>query len=175
MESFFNEAVASRLQYLTFPLEVCGIALALIELRFPETAAKLTQHIERFATPLDPAKAVEGESPIEASLAVFLPRLLRAGTYALTAVYALRLLYGLITRWPDTGWLPGFLLGYVIWSVIVVVLLIVLGIITFFMVVGGSAFVQRFVAGRAVGTLGLLIAGLGLLGELYQFVTQLTN
>ena len=43
----------------------------------------------------------------------------------------------------------------------------------YFLVVGGSDFARRFVAGRAIGTLGILIAGLGLLGELYQLLTQI--
>ena len=53
--------------------------------------------------------------------------------------------------------------------------LVIIGITTFFLVVGGTDFAKRFVAGRAIGTLGILIAGLGLLGELYQFVTQLVH
>jgi hypothetical protein len=53
--------------------------------------------------------------------------------------------------------------------------LVIRGLTLFFLVVGGSDFAQRFVAGRAIGTLGILIAGLGLLGELYQFVTQLVH
>ena len=34
-------------------------------------------------------------------------------------------------------------------------------------------FADSFVEGRAVGTLGIIIAGFGMLGEAYQFTTQL--
>lgn len=39
---------------------------------------------------------------------------------------------------------------------------------------GGIAFfADRFVEGRAVGTFGMILAGIGVLGEAYQFTTQL--
>ena len=34
-------------------------------------------------------------------------------------------------------------------------------------------FVRQFVPGRTVGTMGLLVAEMGLMGEAYQFTTQL--
>ena len=34
-------------------------------------------------------------------------------------------------------------------------------------------FASDFVEGRTVGTLGIIIAGFGVLGEAYQFTTQL--
>jgi len=34
-------------------------------------------------------------------------------------------------------------------------------------------FINDWVPGRTVGTLGIIIAGLGVLGEAYQFTTQL--
>ncbi len=43
MEIFTNE-VASTLQYFTFPLEVVGLSLATIEVRFPETAKRIAAY-----------------------------------------------------------------------------------------------------------------------------------
>ena len=49
MDGFFNDAVAARLQYFTFPLELIGLSLALIEVRIPKTAEYLTRQIEKQA------------------------------------------------------------------------------------------------------------------------------
>ncbi len=89
--------------------------------------------------------------------------------------YLLQGIYGLFTRWPEFGWLIGFGIGYLISTIALTVTLVAIGITTYFVVVGGTDFAQRFVAGRAIGTLGILIAGLGLLGELYQLITQLVH
>ena len=49
MENLLSEALASSLQYVTFPLELIGVALALIEIRLPKVAAYLTTQIERLS------------------------------------------------------------------------------------------------------------------------------
>ncbi len=49
MENLLSEALASSLQYATFPLELIGVALALIEIRLPKVAAYLTTQIERLS------------------------------------------------------------------------------------------------------------------------------
>ena len=82
-----------------------------------------------------------------------------AGSIALTAFYFVLLAYLLISRWPDLGWLLGFGIDYVVSVIVAIVSLVILGLTVFFVVVGGSDFARRFVAGRAIGTLGILIAG----------------
>lgn len=177
MEFVFNENLAARLQYLTLPLELIGLSLALIEIRFPRAAEYLTRQIERLAMPMKSMRAGESgpESLMERSLATLLKRVLNAGFGLLTLIYFIRGVYGLFTRWPELGWLIGFGIGYLISTIVLAIALVLVGITTFFLVVGGTDFAQRFVAGRAIGTLGILIAGLGLLGELYQFITQLVH
>lgn len=177
MEVLFNESFAARLQYVTFPLELIGITLALIEVRFPRAAAYLTGQIERLSMPIQEMRAGEvgAESLMERSLATLLSRVVKAGLYVLTAIYVVQLIYLAVVRWPEMGWLVGFGAGFLVTVIAATVALIILGLTLFFLVVGGSDFAQRFVAGRAIGTLGILIAGLGLLGELYQFLTQLVH
>ncbi len=175
MGTFFNETIAAYLQYVTFPLELIGLSLALIEVRFPKVAAYLTRQIERLSVPMQELRSGQsgGESLIERSLGVLLSRLIKTGFYILTAIYGVKLIYQLLSSEPALDWLTGMLFSYVIWAIIMTVALVVLGLAVFFLVVGGSEFARRFVAGRAIGTLGILIAGLGLLGELYQLLTQI--
>ncbi len=110
---------------------------------------------------------------MERSLGLFLSRVLRTGFYILTAIYIAKMIYQLLDRGPEASWLIGLLISYVISGVIVTIALLVLGLTMYFLVVGGSDFARRFVAGRAIGTLGILIAGTGLIGELYQLLTQI--
>jgi len=175
MGTFFNEAVAASLQYVTFPLELIGLTLALIEVRFPKSAAYLTRQIERLSAPMQELRSDRpgSESMMERSLGVLLSRMLKTGYYILTAIYIAKLIYQLLSRGPEAGWLLGLFISYVISGVIMTIALLVLGLTIFFLVVGGSDFARRFVAGRAIGTLGILIAGIGLLGELYQLLTQI--
>ncbi len=93
--------------------------------------------------------------------------------YILTAVYGTKLVYQLLSRGPEPDWLVGMFFSYLISSIIMTIARVLLGLTIFFLVVGGSGFSLRFVAGRAIGTLGIIIAGLGLLGELYQLLTQI--
>lgn len=177
METFFNETIAARLQYVTFPLELIGLTLALIEVRFPKAAAYLTRQIERLSVPMQELRSGESgsESVMERSLGALLSRILKAGFYILTAIYGVKLVYRLFSRGPAPDWLVGMFISYLISAIVMTVALVVLGLTMFFLVVGGSDFARRFVAGRAIGTLGILIAGLGLFGELYQFLTQLIH
>lgn len=177
METFFNETVAAGLQYVTFPLELIGLTLALIEVRFPRLAAYLTQQIEQLSAPMRDLRSDQSssESMMERSLGLLLSRLLRTGYYILTAIYIAKLIYYLLDRGPESNWLIGLLISYIIAGVIMTIALLVLGLTMYFLVVGGSEFARRFVAGRAIGTLGILIAGVGLLGELYQLLTQIIH
>ncbi len=177
MENLFSEALAARLQYVTFPLELTGLALALIELRFPKVAASLTRQIERLSVPMQELRSGQSgsDSTMERSLGALLSRMLKTGFYFLTAIYGANLIYQLLTLGPEPDLLVGMFFSYVVSVIIMTVALVLIGVTIFFLVVGGSDFARRFVAGRAIGTLGILIAGLGLLGELYQLLTQLVH
>lgn len=177
MENFFNEIMAARLQYVTFPLELIGLTLALIEVRFPKVAAYLTRQIERLSVPMQELRSGQSgsESIMERSLGALLSRVLKTGFCILTAIFGVKLIYQLFSRGPEPGWLLGMFFSYVVSTIIMTVALVLLGLTVFFLVIGGSEFARRFVAGRAIGTLGVLIAALGLLGEFYQLLTQLIH
>ncbi|MFT7243931.1 MAG: hypothetical protein ACI82A_001279 [Candidatus Azotimanducaceae bacterium] len=51
---FFSNEMASILQYLTFPLEVIGLSLAFIEVRFPYTANIIDKYFVRRASKKEP-------------------------------------------------------------------------------------------------------------------------
>ena len=170
MEFFFNEALAERLQFVTLPLEVIGLSLALIEIRFPKAAAYLTRQIERLAMPMEQLRAGEGaaDSLMQRSLGILLKRVLNVGLGLLTLYYLAIGVYSLFSRWPELGWLWPFGIGYLVSAISAAVTLVLVGLTTYFLVVGGTDFAKRFVAGRAIG-------GLGLLGEIYQFITQIVH
>ena len=42
---FFSTEMSNMLQYFSFPLEVVGLTLAAIEVRFPETARRVSVYI----------------------------------------------------------------------------------------------------------------------------------
>lgn len=56
--AFFSNEVATTLQYYTFPLEVIGLTLAVIEVRFPGMARSIASTVEKAARPY---KAAENE------------------------------------------------------------------------------------------------------------------
>jgi hypothetical protein len=173
----FNDSIATQLQYFTLPLELLGITLAYIELRLPKTAARITRWIERMATPIESLREsqADAEATIERSLVAFLTRLIRFGVFVVAGVFLIRL----FLRLANTGFSGSLLLAWAInvtVSVIVtIVALVVIGVTAYFFVVGGSDFVKRFVAGRAIGTLGIVLASFGLLGEFYQFLALFTR
>ena len=123
METLFNETVAAGLQYVTFPLELIGLTLALIEVRFPALAANLTQKIEQLSAPIRDLRSDQSgsESLMERSLGLLLSRVLWAGYFILTAIYTAKLIYQLFERGPETSWLLGLLISYVVSGVIMTI------------------------------------------------------
>ena len=106
-------------------------------------------------------------SVLDRSPATFLSRVLQAGFYLLSTPFIIAFVLRIIEHCSASDWLLGFAVSYISANVGMTVFLVTLGLATFFLVIGGSYFMQRFVAGRAIGTLGVLIAGLGLMGELF--------
>ena len=169
MEIFSNE-IAATLQYFTFPMEVVGLTLATIEVRFPEVAGRLNGYLlkdlELSGSQLkDFAKGKKWFEPPPNSpftekqhkwltisgyvflfgcMVFFIAHLFESGLYML----ALRVFVAPFIAVAGTALL----------------------VILFFPV---YRFINHWVPGRTVGTLGILIAGFGVLGEAYQFTTQL--
>ena len=176
---FFNPSTAATLQYISFPLEVIGLTLALIEVRFPTTAARMTRTVERLAQPVDELRhgrpTGAGEMEIERALGTLLQRVLTVGFVVLFGYFAIRTLVDAMTGALAADWLVGTFITLIVTSIITAVGLTLFSVIVYFTVIGGSDFARRFVAGRAIGTLGILIAGCGVLLEGYQFLQQIVD
>ena len=52
MQQFFDAAFAANLQFFALPMEIVGFSLALIEVRYPETAKRLARVMARLAEPI---------------------------------------------------------------------------------------------------------------------------
>ena len=188
---FFSNEFASTLQYFTFPLEVVGLMLAAIEVRSPTIAAAITSSIKDFVTPRyekmlkdlqDEHTAIFLGKQIRSMISQvqkkpeFLPFWFSYRTHKLLQSASLLLVIaGLAVLLA-----PMFLNHYAVeihdtlglWLFIVGIGLFAMSMLD--LALGWVAFyADRFVKGRAVGTLGIIIAGFGVLGEGYQFTTQL--
>lgn len=182
LNGFLDPTTAALLQYLTFPMEVAGFTLALIEVRFPAAAQRIARAIARLAYPLealrgeaDSAERHGGRSVLARGLNALLSRVLTIGFLAVATWYLFGAAAAVLAGEASTAWAVGQLIGFLVTVVVTVVALTVACLAVYFAVTGGSDFVQRFVAGRAVGTLGLLIAAVALLGEGYQFAANLVT
>lgn len=177
--AFFDSAVAAQLQYVTLPLEVVGLGLAAIEIRMTDVSARLVAWINAMEARLDAAeearRAAE-RSPVQrffdrhasvrSGIGTGVTRLTTLVTFALVLLYsgaALGVGFGLIE--PELGRLLVEDFTEVAFYGLSLLVLPPMGLYLML------RFAIRFAPGREVGNLGLLIAALGLLGELYQFLT----
>jgi hypothetical protein len=165
--AFFNNEAAYVLQYVTFPLEVIGLTLATIEVRFPSLAVRISAFIKGEWEELSryPDRPVRGSGWYWLKLVGYW--LKRPDTGLLVVMVSLVLVFLLLTLLAS---MPIGINVVVVAIPITEVALRVLPIIVICMAVWISA---TWVEDRAVGTMGIVIAGLGVLGEAYQFIVQL--
>lgn len=178
----FNDEIAASLQYFTFPLEVIGISLALIEVRFQHLTKRLNLGLKRTYELIKASEdrfyeknlwlknindKVGTDLPAPGWLQTFFFGLIVTLFLAATTIISSKVLrdQGVITPYVNEAnrlmfmdfmyWIyfPGF-------AVTTLILLMLI-------------FTVRFVEDRAVGTLGIMIASLGLLGEAYQLAAQI--
>ena len=159
---FFNNETATLLQYFSFPLEVVGFSLAMIEIRFPALALSIIGFMNSYS-----------EDSELVSVKVKWDKTLFRGFLLSTVLGAVMLFLAFVPRalgvflGDDEGILLLALVGsFLVYGAvyILVIILLMRGLITM---------ANRWVEGRAIGTLGLTIAGFGVLGEAYQFTVQL--
>ena len=158
---FFNDETAYVLQYITFPLEVIGLALATVEVRFPRTSARIVGWVERQVSSLKlvkPSEPTKGES-FYFFKSIYFKLARRDG--GLTLEFFASLIVAVVflqifqnrAEWGEIVFVTALVLGIVLSSVL--------------------AFSLKWVPNRVVGTLGIFIAGVGVAGEAYQFTHQL--
>ena len=181
---FFNNDVAFTLQYFTFPLEVVGLMLATIEVRFPEVAARISQFIKHEWANFVEVREIPPQPPFREDYSNMLSWMNAYLDY----------------WWVTTSWTMQALIFFIV-SLLVPMLfvstiifpsftgmqlveMIFGGLVKFaievtpwfspIVVIGACLWASaKWVEGREVGTLGIIIAGFGVLGEAYQFTTQL--
>ncbi len=141
--AFFSNEIAYTLQYFTFPLEIIGLTMASIEVRYPDKAVL----ISRIVSFQDKNTTLESFTDRWMNPSEF-------GSFRYKII-GLLILVAISMAVSSTITLGLFILAFAI----------------FFMI----RLTNRWVPDRAVGTLGIVIAGLGVLGEAYQFTTQLVT
>ncbi len=155
---FFNETWAARIQYFTLPLEVVGFTLTSIEVLFPELADRIERLVDKLGKSSnsfhDKLRRYYGK-PAEMALPVF------------PLILLTLMVYPFFSRW--WGMYPQFKTA--IYMFIVFGALYLTYWISFFL---GKLIdvLNKVTSGRALGTLGLVLAFLGLLGEAYQYITM---
>ena len=169
--TFFDVQFASDLQFLTFTLEVVGLTLACIEVRFPRLAQRIVesfvsfeQRMERELKPFyQTVESLNARGDYRTANAIQVVNSWWVVTLALPLVFFGILQIGVY--WRTGSWSLFFDLQ--------LLLLLVAATMLAPLMYWLFGFVNRWVEGRAVGTFGILLAGLGVLGEGYQLITQL--
>ena len=151
---FFSNEIASTLQYFTFPLEVIGLTLAAIEVRFPKLAARMHQYL------------VQDQQEFQKQFDYGFLKTLKT-SYLVQITLILYLLAVLTFAYFEDNLIGGLVLA--------VAPLILIPFLSFgsTLMLRAYIFLTNWVPERSVGTLGLIVAGFGILGEAYQFTTQL--
>ena len=151
---FFSNEIASTLQYFTFPLEVIGLTLAAIEVRFPKLAARMHQYL------------VQDQQEFQKQFDYGFLKTLKT-SYLVQITLILYLLAVLTFAYFEDNLIGG--LGFAVAP------LILIPFLSFgsTLMLRAYGFLTNWVPERSVGTLGLIVAGFGILGEAYQFTTQL--
>lgn len=152
---FFDPEIAAELQFYTLPLEVVGLSLALIEVRFPGLAARIH------------ASLVHDRSVLSEAIEYGFVKTLKESRLMWVTVAIYGLLVGL------TGLVEGWFAG-VIFLLAGVALIPILAFLLRVQYQGWS-FITSWVPDRSVGTIGVLIAALGVTGEAYQLTTQVVT
>ena len=165
-----------QFQTLTFLLEFFGLLLAFVEVRLPGAAARIARHLARLAAPIEQLRRPPGtDESSDQLLARTLGRLLQTvlgvGTLPVMAMFLFSLWQAYASDSVTLAWLIPELISHVILLIVVTLVLLLLSLLFYFTVVGGSDFATRFVEGRAVGTLGIMLAALGFALESYQLLT----
>jgi hypothetical protein len=167
MDGIFSNEISNTLQYFTFPLEVIGLTLAAIEVRFPVLAKSIDSYCNyRKITPGNFFSLSSVISDVQDwSLFKSMPPTL-IGILWLGFVYILitsSVLFGTVVR-RGLSFEQGLPIALLAAPVLAVLLWMIDKVLVMI-----YRLTSNWVPGRTVGTLGIIIAGFGVLGEAYQF------
>jgi hypothetical protein len=180
MDGIFGNEMSNVLQMYTFPLEVVGLTLAAIEVRFPERAKRLAGLLEdiysHFAG-LETKKWHRNKPrPMDANPFRYVLLLTRyyLSPHSWADVWigvAFAVVFGAmigLTIYSPNDALSLTWLSVQFWTTFISISFLFI-LVLFWSTHKLAKITLNFVEGRAVGTLGIIIAGLGVLGEAYQF------
>jgi lipopolysaccharide export LptBFGC system permease protein LptF len=196
--AFFSNEISNALQYFTFPMEVIGLTLALIEVRFPRVAEGIVNAINLQMQRQRDSYRIIAETKLgrtSEKLESTMNDLLMAVAGLLSKKAAGWLRQDYEKRQANRMALPTWMRWF-FWIWILALTLLIAAGVSDNMLIGNSVYItmiavvfvslyvvqagystmllaDRWVPGRAVGTVGIIIAGFGVLGEAYQFTTQL--
>ena len=157
---FFNETASTYLQFFSMFMEVIGITLAYLEIRYKPVARKLEATIQVF----------------EGTIKEFGYKLLENKMFStLISVFVI------VVFFFEIPYMAGFydkilptdyrgIQDVMLWMTSPVVFLFVLSVLIVFFA-EFVAWLNRFSDGHAIGALGVVITFLGFLGETYQVLT----
>jgi len=161
---FFNHSTSEYIQFISMFLEVIGISLAYIEIRYKPLATRIEMKILKE----------------EIRIKDFATRLLKNRLFSalitifITVVFFIEIPYlaGLFDKIVPQEWEEVKLA--VIWASFPIIILFALGF-CFILMSDFISWLNHFSDGHAIGALGVVVTFLGLMGETYQVITIFVN
>ncbi|MDH5379832.1 MAG: hypothetical protein OEW75_03210 [Cyclobacteriaceae bacterium] len=158
--NFFNETASNYLQFVTMVLEIVGITLAYIEIRYKPLAKRTENWILR----------------LEDKIKDFAWKVVRNNMFS-----TLITLFVIVIFFFEVPYFAGFydkilpagmksIQDIFYWLTFPIVLLFFLGLFVIFLS-EFIAWLNRFSGGHAIGALGVVVTLVGLIGEVYQVLT----
>ncbi|MEH6471338.1 MAG: hypothetical protein V7752_08810 [Halopseudomonas sp.] len=167
MESFFSDSTANIVQQVSLVLEIGGLMLAFIELRYPQTARSWERRLEQteqLFTSIGRSFLMEEMIPKKMDTASQAPPTEKQITISLN------IMRGCILA--DVIFVIAWVLGGISFNTFLVIFIATnlpfftaLLITVFAYIVN---WLNRVGNGRALGTIGIIMAGIGFAGEIYQ-------
>ena len=168
MESIFQDHIADIVQYISLPLEIVGFVMVIIEIYKDNEYQKIENAIDNVPSFMSAASN---------AYASFLmgPEGRNSGSNLFVIIFVVFVAWAIWVIWESnsaeqvttdfvslllTSFYVGFLTIFVGPFVLYAIPTVIVRLLNY------------ITGGRALGTIGLILAGLGLLGELYQVITM---
>lgn len=159
---FFNESASDYIQFVSMFLEIIGITLAYIEIRYKPLANKIEAKILYEETRIRNFASKLNENKLFVALATIF--------FVFIFFIDIPYLVGFFDRIVPEKWTST--LVWIIRCTVPIIVFFVAGV-CFVLFSDFVAWLNRFSNGHAIGALGVVVTFLGLLGETYQVVTIL--
>lgn len=160
--TFFNETASNYIQFISMFLEMVGITLAYIEIRYKPLANKIESRIlqEEIRIKDFGYRLIKNKS-FSSLITIFI-----------TVVFFIEIPYmvGFFDRIIPADW--NHVKIAVIWLTAPFIILFLAGFL-FILLCDFIAWLNHFSHGHAIGALGVVVTFLGLIGETYQVLTIL--